>query len=255
MIYTFYDGNLIECQPIITVVTIDNEYVISEIEIQHNGKTFSVDKNQKFYASKIDYEQGKRKIIDLDYINIISSNQIHCSFDKTYYYYDNGEVKSYIPKDNITRFKGKVNFHSTIIVEKSDVIDGFIPDEIFLSRDDVFAYHDYKVIKDNGTEETRKGYFHKLLPNKKQQEIIDRLKAVLKEVDENNMIVFVDNEDNPIRVVNRPDMELHQWYDCDVEGYNKELFVPESQKIESKSLFVYSACCWGVNVNALNKEE
>lgn len=81
MIYTFYDGNLIECQPIITVVTIDNEYVISEIEVQHNGKTFSVDKNQQFYTSKTDYEQGKRKIIDLNYIDFISSNQIHCSFD------------------------------------------------------------------------------------------------------------------------------------------------------------------------------
>lgn len=148
-----------------------------------------------------------------------------------------------------------VDFNSLIIAKKSDVIDGFIPDEIFLSRDDVFAYHDYKVIKDNGTEETRKGYFHKLLLNKKQQEIIDRLNAVLKEVDENNMIVFIDSEDDIIRVVNRPDMEIHQWYDYDAEGYNKELFVLESQKIKSKSLFIYSACCWGVNVNALNKEE
>lgn len=259
MMYTFHNGNLIECQPIITVVTNeDNNYVIDKVEVKHNGETFSVRKEQPFYKTENDYKQGTElHMSEINYNYFLREDCWSIEVNSSCYHYnnDNMEVKKYIPKNNIKSFKFEYKSFNKIYIERSDIIDGFIPDELFLCREEAFAYNDYKVVKDDGTEEVKKGYLHKLLLNEKQQEIIDRLRAVMKEIDENNMIVFISNEDEWIRIVNDPNMRTSEWYDCGCEGFDTELFIPNKQEIVLKSIFVHTPSDWGVNIKNLNKED
>ena len=170
MLLTIYNNQLIECNKVYGVFTVNQELQKKELEgyeLHHNGKVFNVPKEQLFYLSKEDYEKNTGTCISFD------SEPMFRPYCYTPYYFEDGEIKKFVPYKQVRKFKTKYDGYGSIY---SEIIDADIPDvEMYGSREELLAFNSYEIIKDDGSVERNDGYMQRLLFNDKQKEIFNRL--------------------------------------------------------------------------------
>lgn len=90
------------------------------------------------------------------------------------WYFNGVEALEFEPADNITSFA-----HTR---DGFEIIEGNVPEQLYLSKYEVYAYNDIPAVDIDGKQIVKEGYLKPLLFNEKQKEIMERFKNISQEM-------------------------------------------------------------------------
>lgn len=181
-VFTLIGEEVVECRiDNVTFIVEDGEdgvkrMVVSHYDIANNeGQITSLPGNAAFFHSMDDFRAGNpiEKMCEKGH-NVLNNAIRNHRNDK--WYFNGVEAAAYEPVDHITKVVLDTNCFN--------VTEGFVPDEIFRESVDVYAYNDIPTVDIDGNKGVKKGFLSPLLFNDKQKEIMERFKAISKEMRE-----------------------------------------------------------------------
>lgn len=177
-IYVLHEGVLTEViLSKIIYCPSDNDYVVKEIVVEHQGCEMIVDVDN-IYSSIKDYTERKS-----------------IKFTNKYFYLDKG---FYWNEDtNQPEFYSVSNEGCNLIYDyktKNLIVDGYVPEDLFDSAEDVRLYYPIQVRNIDGTIEEYGGVLSKLMLNDEEMELVEVFKKCLRKLKEHN-ISFVKVDD------------------------------------------------------------
>lgn len=192
-VFTLIGNELVECRiDQVTLIIEDDEngkrMTVSHYDISNNeGQITSLPNSALFYKSPDAFRAGNQ----MDNCNYtghdVLRTAIHHHAAKLWYF--NGvESVEYKPEEHVT----KVTIDSN---RRFNVAEGFVPTELFTKSGQVYAYNSVPIVDLDGNKTEKKGYLNPLLFNEKQKEIMERFKAISKEMrDARIEMFFVEGE-------------------------------------------------------------
>lgn len=217
------------CEGAITGVifrNFDGRFLVDGYKFKHNGELFILSFDKAFYY---DEECIKRNVCMEPDNNDKHFEKISGCANPNYtlYYLKNGRIEPWVLSNNVKRYMLDKNLNVCHI-------DGFVPEKLYKDEAEFYFHNDLIIHKDNGDIEIQDAPIKKILLNDRQKELFDQFKALLKEMNEANMLVITNHSDDSIGVINRPS-------GCDwagTYGYGSKCFweiIPDEQ------------CEWGPN--------
>ena len=143
------------------------------------------DSNLQVYASERDYEIGKVRPV----FHVYDYNLAHVGImsDKTAWMYEDGHaVKRCVDDVVLTYTRGELTSAT----------------KMYMSREDVFKYNDYKVLDADGKEHVVTCIATRMRMTEEQQEILERLRKVIKEAEEHGIRICYDYNHEQINAYN-----------------------------------------------------
>lgn len=195
-----------------------------------NGLNESLARDTKFYKSLDDFKAGNE-------IAVFSHNGHNLLLDalrkgyRELWYLSDGQATRYEPSEHIKKF--------AIGRRKNDyeIVEGFVPDELFYGKDDVYAWNDITCKDMNGEEYVKEGYLKRLMFNDEQKALMGEFKALTEKM-KNAKIKFVfDNGD--ILALNGEHIEGFEY-----ESYDDEFPALVRKDFMSDHEFYTSADSW-----------
>lgn len=193
-VFTLIGEEVVECRiDNVTLVVEDDEggakrMVVSHYDIANNeGQITSLPSNAVFYDSTDDFRAGnpKEKMSENGHNVLNTAIRNHYAIK---WYFNGVEAVEYEPADNITKVVIDANFNFR-------VTEGFVPDEMFKESVSAYAYNDIPTVDIDGKKGIKKGFLSPLLFNEKQREIMERFKALSKEMmDAKIEMLFIEGE-------------------------------------------------------------
>ena len=187
-VFTLIGEEVVECRiDQVTLAIEDSEdgkrMVVSHYDIANNeGQITTLASDAVFYDSMNDFRVGnpKSKMCEKGHnvLNTAIGNHLN-----TKWYFNGVEAVEYEPADNIVKVVVDANFGFT-------VAEGFVPSEFFKESAHAYAYNDIPTVDIDGKKDVKKGYLSPLLFNEKQKEIMERFKAISKEMREAKIEMF-----------------------------------------------------------------
>lgn len=226
---------------VIFSVSKENGINAETYRFSHNGEIYTLPITQTFWLNKENL-MCNNPIIPRDKDSFL--RRIHSSLwkeDRTLYYYNNGKSESWTVKDNIKYYEIDSNYNLY-------VLEGFCPDELFEFEEEVFAYNDVVVIKDDGTVDKKEGYLSPLILTEKQQEIFHRFKDILNEMRDENISIVYYNDYGKYCVVNT------SAYDIEFEDDADHRFCFPKNQCFSDSIFYRYYEDNGDRISLINKK-
>lgn len=182
---TVLDGNLCEgkiCGVILTIV--EGETVVDGYRFEHNGKGVIFPAEQKFYNNDEAFKRGQSIIPNDDWNGV---NRLIGSYDLVLWYYKNGKAEPWEWKKELISWEILPDYNAKLL-------NGWIPSELYYAQEDVYAWYDLIVHKDNGDIEFKKAPLSVLRLNDKQKELFERFKALLEEMNEAKMMILEERD-------------------------------------------------------------
>jgi hypothetical protein len=201
---TVIDGKVCEgtiCGVILTIV--EGDVVVDGYRFKHNGKETILPAEQEFYFDENTFKLGQ-PIIPRYSWNGLSRL---AGWDRlTLWYYKNGKAEPWEWKKELISWEILSN-------NNAKLLNGFIPDELFGEQENVYSWHDLIVHKDNGDVEFKKAPLSVLRLNDKQKVLFERYKALLKEMNDADMLIVEDRDSCNLVVLNCSEYEVG--FECD----------------------------------------
>lgn len=177
-IYVLHEGMLTEViLSKIIYCPSGNDYVVKEIIVEHQGNEMIVLENEVYYSIK-DYTEG----------NSIKFTSRYFNLEKGYYWNEN---------TNQPEFYSVTNEGCNLVYDyktKELIIDGYVPEDLFDSAEEVRLYYPIQVRNIGGEIEEHGGVLSKLLLNEEEMELVEVFKKCLRKLKEHN-ISFVKIDD------------------------------------------------------------
>lgn len=192
-VFTLIGNELVECRiDRVTLIVEDDEngkrIVVSHYDISNNeGQITSLPNNALFYASVDSFRAGNQ----IDNTTETGHNILRTAIrhhSANLWYFNGVESVEYKPEEHIVKVTIESDF-------RLKVTEGFVPTELFYKSEHVYAYNTVPVIDLDGKKTEKKGYLSPLLFNEKQKEIMERFKAISKEMREAKIeMLFIEGE-------------------------------------------------------------
>lgn len=196
---TVIDGKVCEgtiCGVILTIV--EGEIAVDGYRFKHNGEEIILPVTQDFYPDEIAFKNGASIIPDCSWNGFYSL----FGWDRlTLWYYKNGKAEPWEWKKELISWEILPNYNAKLL-------NGFIPDELFGEQENVYSWHDLIVHKDNGDVEFEKAPLSVLRLNDNQQKLFERFKALLKEMNDADMLIVEDRNSSNLAVLNCSEYEV-----------------------------------------------
>lgn len=200
---TVLSGNVCEgtiCGVILTIV--EGDIVVDGYRFKHNGNEVILPATQDFYPDEITFKNGTSIIPNCTWNGFYPL----LGWDRqTLWYYKNGKANPWEWKKELISWEILPNFNAKLL-------NGFIPDELFETQDSVYNWHDLIVHKDNGDVEFKKAPLSVLRLNNNQQKLFERFKALLKEMNDADMLIVEDRDSGNTAVLNCSEYKIG--FDC-----------------------------------------
>lgn len=182
-----------------------NDYVIKEIIVEHQGNEMIVLKDEVYYSIK-DYTEG----------NSIKFTSKYFRLDNGYYWNEN---------TNQPEFYSATNKGYNLIYDnktKKLIVDGYVPEDLFESAEEVRLYYPIQVRNIDGTIESHGGVLSKLMLNDEEMQIVEEFKQILRKLKEHNIsFVKLDDESYVFKSDNIECYSSYNDYEHNVTFLNK----------------------------------
>ena len=190
---TVINGHVCEgtiCGVVLTIV--EGKIVVDGYRFEHNGEGIILPAEQEFYFDENTFKLGQPIIPDCIWNGLYGL----VGWDRpTLWYYKNGKAEPWEYKKELVSWEILPNY-------KAKLLNGFIPDELFGEQENVYNWHDLIVHKDNGDVEFKKAPLSVLRLNDNQQKLFERFKALLKEMNDADMLIVEDRDNSNLAVLN-----------------------------------------------------
>ena len=205
---TVINGNVCEgtiCGVILTIV--EGEIAVDGYRFKHNGGEIILPAEQEFYFDENTFKLGQPIIPDCSWNGLYSLT----GWDRlTLWYYKNGKAEPWEYKKELISWEILPNYNAKLL-------NGFIPDELFGEQENVYNWHDLIVHKDNGDIEFKKAPLSVLRLNDRQQKLFEQFKALLKDMNDADMLIVEDRDTRNLAVLNCSEYEVGFEIDNDFE--------------------------------------
>jgi hypothetical protein len=197
-VYVLHEGMLTEViLSKIVYCPSGNDYVIKEIVVEHQGNEMIVLEDEVYYSIK-DYTEG----------NSIKFTSKYFNLDKGYYW--NEETSQ--PEFYSATIEGYNLVYNYKI--KKLIVDGYTPEDLFDSAEEVRLYYPIQVRNIDGTIETHGGVLSKLMLNDEEMELVEVFKKCLRKMKEHN-ISFTRVDDKSYVFKSDSIKHYGNWNDCE----------------------------------------
>lgn len=210
MLLTVITGNLCEGQIIgVKMSVLENKAEACSYLFSHNGQEYILPITQSFYKSEQDFKIGKAIEAHscCDLLHALLGVHVY----NTLWYYDQGKAVEYKWREQQLEWIVEPEY-------KVRLVSGFVPSELYYTQEDVYAWNDLIVHKDNGDIEIKEAPCKVLMLNDKQKVLFERFKALLAEMNEADMMIIEDRDNCDFMVCNRESYDI-SIEDCG-EGYS-----------------------------------
>lgn len=190
---TVINGNVCEgtiCGVVLTIV--EGETVVDSYRFKHNGKEVVLPAEQEFYYNDGAFKRGESIISECPWNGVI---RLAGYANSVLWYYKNGKAEPWEWKKELISWEILPNYNAKLL-------NGFIPNELFVAQDSVYDWHDLIIHKDNGDIEFKKAPLSVLRLNDNQQKLFERYKALLKEMDDADMMIIENRDSCEMAVLN-----------------------------------------------------
>ena len=218
------------CEGTITGVifqNFDGHFLVDGYRFKHNGELYTLPYDQEFFK---DEDALKRNVNiepqnnDKKFYLISGCNRAN----ETQYYLKAGKAEPWQLNQSVDRYILGKDF-------KIENIDGFVPEKLYNTEEEFYYHNDLIIHKDNGDVEIKPAPINVLVLNDKQREIFERLKSVLKEMKDSNMVLMHDCSYNELSVINQP--QNSDWYEWGSGDVPYRTNIPDGQTIEEHDIF------------------
>ena len=201
---TVINGNVCEgtiCGVILTIV--EGEIAVDGYRFKHNGKEVVLPAEQEFYYNDGAFKRGESIISECIWNGVI---RLAGYANSVLWYYKDGKAEPWEWKKELISWEILPNYNAKLL-------NGFIPDELFSEQKNVYNWHDLIVHKDNGDIEFKKAPLSVLRLNDNQQKLFEQFKALLKEMNDADMLIVEDRDRCNLAVLNCSEYEVG--FECD----------------------------------------
>lgn len=239
--YVMYRGELV-CVTIIGRKIVLADFSIDYHAILPNGDKVSLnDKENKFYESQQDFENGHEAVRNCSstidnilnrtfgmpcVLNEENVNGIVCMMAIPFcWIFEDGEPRTVEP-----------TIHQIVINKDNDnKLDGVnIPDKYYKTREDVLKWHDYTVREEDGTVHVHKAILPLVVLTKEQKDAVNSIVDAYKKARDLGVRFFWDSEDETQKVININNIERYE--NTDNYDYKSRVKNGEKGLIGMKSL-------------------
>jgi hypothetical protein len=188
---------------------------VANYEVVNNaGGSAALPAETKFYESLDKFRQKSPIIPEAENGRKLMSNASGCRGN---WWFNGVEALEFESTDHIKSFA-----HSVV---GFTIIEGSVPSELYFTRYEAYAYNDVPTVDLDGKAGKKDGYLKPLLFNDKQKEIMERFKAISKEIQDANIrLICIEND---IYFVNGEKLK-DAWLDYD-KGDDSAEFVPAKE--------------------------
>lgn len=205
MLLTVIDGKV--CEGSISgvkMVAVDGVVEADSYRFSHNGTDYVLPITQSFYKSERDFRENRaiEKCCASSFLHVV----FNAGTQDSLWYYDKGKAIEYKWREQQLEWFIEPNY-------KVRLVSGFVPSELYYDQEDVYAWNDLIVHKDNGDIEIKEAPCKVLMLNDKQKELFERFKALLAEMNEAKMMMLEERDNCEFIMYNRENYDISVDYE------------------------------------------